>query len=427
MRRHLLVAVLVLAALYAGYRYTLHRIVEAKLDAIRKQGSPVTLAQLGKWYPQPPLSENAATVYCEAFSRYIGVTNYVARHDKPKLRLFAATSALLFEGRQPSTAELDAIAAYLADNRETLALLHKAATIRQCRYPVHEPPDDHQLAQYFEGVRGGVHLLLLEAIGAAGSGDAFQSCDAIVSTLFLIHSLCAEPLLDDGKFRTDQQRLCVRVLRSVLQHTTPTDAQLAALASAVAMSEDSQALRRAFIAERVTAREVVRQRPLLEPIRGLFEKGPREVVPLAMVELQLLGYRLGAREELDFLTYLNTLHLAIEAANDAWPNRLAVSKLLRAQDGRLSVHPFREFTVEIDASNAALLRTAGAAISVERSRLANAQLPDKFSEPAPVDPFTGQPLRYKKLAEGYVVYSVGEDGKDDGGDEKNDIAFTVER
>ncbi len=41
--------------------------------------------------------------------------------------------------------------------------------------------------------------------------------------------------------------------------------------------------------------------------------------------------------------------------------------------------------------------------------------------------FDGQPLRYKKLAKGYVVYSVGEDGKDDGGDEKKDITFTVER
>jgi hypothetical protein len=45
----------------------------------------------------------------------------------------------------------------------------------------------------------------------------------------------------------------------------------------------------------------------------------------------------------------------------------------------------------------------------------------------PLDPFDGQPLRYKKLPKGYVVYSNGEDGKDDGGDEKKDITFTVER
>jgi hypothetical protein len=33
----------------------------------------------------------------------------------------------------------------------------------------------------------------------------------------------------------------------------------------------------------------------------------------------------------------------------------------------------------------------------------------------PVDPFSGQPLRYRRQGEGYVLYSVGPDGKDDGG------------
>jgi hypothetical protein len=31
------------------------------------------------------------------------------------------------------------------------------------------------------------------------------------------------------------------------------------------------------------------------------------------------------------------------------------------------------------------------------------------------------------LVKGYVIYSVCKDGKDDGGDEKKDITFTVER
>jgi hypothetical protein len=35
----------------------------------------------------------------------------------------------------------------------------------------------------------------------------------------------------------------------------------------------------------------------------------------------------------------------------------------------------------------------------------------------PADPFDGKPMRYRKLAKGYVVYSVGPDMKDEGGDE----------
>jgi hypothetical protein len=72
-------------------------------------------------------------------------------------------------------------------------------------------------------------------------------------------------------------------------------------------------------------------------------------------------------------------------------------------------------------------RCARAALAVERHRFERQMPPEKLPEPVPVDPFDGQPLRYKKLAKGYVVYSVGEDGRDDGGDEKKDITFTVER
>jgi len=92
--------------------------------------------------------------------------------------------------------------------------------------------------------------------------------------------------------------------------------------------------------------------------------------------------------------------------------------------------PFIQKEADFDAQ----LRVARAALAVERFRAANTKLPDQLGELSPAflerfpdDPFDGQPLRYKKLAKGYVVYSVGEDGKDDGGDEKKDITFIVER
>jgi hypothetical protein len=36
----------------------------------------------------------------------------------------------------------------------------------------------------------------------------------------------------------------------------------------------------------------------------------------------------------------------------------------------------------------------------------------------PEDPFDGAPLRYRKLTPGYVVYSLGPDGTDEGGTER---------
>ena len=88
-----------------------------------------------------------------------------------------------------------------------------------------------------------------------------------------------------------------------------------------------------------------------------------------------------------------------------------------------------------------LVRATRSALAVERYRLAKSSLPEvldelvpEYIEAIPEDPFDGKPLRYKKLDKGYVVYSIGPDGKDDGGAEEQDdegrpldVTFTVER
>jgi hypothetical protein len=38
-----------------------------------------------------------------------------------------------------------------------------------------------------------------------------------------------------------------------------------------------------------------------------------------------------------------------------------------------------------------------------------------YLERIPLDPFDGAPLRYRRLDDGVVIYSVGPDGKDNGG------------
>ena len=98
----------------------------------------------------------------------------------------------------------------------------------------------------------------------------------------------------------------------------------------------------------------------------------------------------------------------------------------------------------LDVRAIALTRTAVTSLAIERYRLAKSDLPSKLDDLVPTyltaipqDPFDDKPLRYKKLAKGYVVYSVGEDGEDNGGAEKNsegyrvgkgtDITFIIER
>jgi hypothetical protein len=60
--------------------------------------------------------------------------------------------------------------------------------------------------------------------------------------------------------------------------------------------------------------------------------------------------------------------------------------------------------------------SAGAAVLAYRAR--HDVCPDRLEQAMPqppLDPFSGQPLKYRREGDGFVVYSVGASGKFDGG------------
>lgn len=70
----------------------------------------------------------------------------------------------------------------------------------------------------------------------------------------------------------------------------------------------------------------------------------------------------------------------------------------------------------------AQLRAAAVALALERFRRRHGRWPDslraltpEFLDKVPADPFDGKPLRYRVSNSGVVVYSIGENGLDDGG------------
>jgi hypothetical protein len=72
--------------------------------------------------------------------------------------------------------------------------------------------------------------------------------------------------------------------------------------------------------------------------------------------------------------------------------------------------------------NRAALRSAAAALAAERYRLAHGRWPESLAElvptfmaKRPLDPYDGAPLRSRRLEDGCVIYSIGEDRHDDGG------------
>jgi hypothetical protein len=85
--------------------------------------------------------------------------------------------------------------------------------------------------------------------------------------------------------------------------------------------------------------------------------------------------------------------------------------------------PAHEKVFQAFARTQAMLRTATVGVAVERYRLSKGRWPENLAEVGqaaliqeiPTDPYNGEPVRYRRLKDGVVIYSVGPDGKDDGG------------
>ncbi len=74
------------------------------------------------------------------------------------------------------------------------------------------------------------------------------------------------------------------------------------------------------------------------------------------------------------------------------------------------------------AMHRARLQVTQAALGCHVYKQEHGQFPDKLEALVPailkdidLDPFTGKPLIYKRTGKGFIIYSVGQDGKDNGG------------
>jgi hypothetical protein len=228
----------------------------------------------------------------------------------------------------------------------------------------------------------------------------------------------------------------------VLHAVALSDGQLRRLESVIAEAYDPDGMARGFAGMQCLCLDMFTRPESVDP--DAFRDLP---APAFLEAYCALG--LAAREGIIFLEmtddYIEAARLpaperrgAFEAIGRRYRARRKGCVLLGALWGGQMLTP-------VDVQCLANLRVASAALAVERYRLGTGQLPESLAalvpdyvQSVPEDPFDGAALRYRRLDEGFVVYSVGEDGVDDGGRERPareaeeagqtyDITFTVER
>jgi hypothetical protein len=412
-----LVAVTVVPRLYIAIQ--LHR----EYAAIRKAGYPVTLKELEQWYNAQPIGENAADVYLEAFGKLVSTEE--AEGLSVPVRFSPSP------GLTPNTKAC--MAQYLAKNSEALKLLHRAATMRDCRFPFRTRPWLGGGRNNAEAVDRCTRLLELEAIleaEDARSEGVFAALDALHG---MVRALRMAPFLDEREMSWDH---CALVVALCLGNIRFTDAQLQALSRRFEEAEDPVHMTRALIGLRCQGAHDIRTWSARRLPFGV--ENPR------LDRTLTIAYWVCGLREQDELAFLHCVDRHIQWSSLPFPERwrhvqAAVTPFVEERK-HVTMQPMaHQVMAEVSGFiywrtlEPAGLRLARTALALERYRLAQGALPDsldqlvpQYADAIPADPFDGQPIRYKLLDKGYAVYSVGWNESDDGGG-ADDLLFTVER
>jgi tetratricopeptide (TPR) repeat protein len=395
-----LVAVLVLV-----HRNQLDR----RLAALRAAGYPTSFAELAEYNRLPEGAPNAAEIYERAFAAFVPPVDDV---NTPRL----GQAVLPERGAPLPEAMSKAIAECLAANRECLSLLHEAAGIKDCRY------DWDYAGSALPGLadfRKCAQLLQLAALAEAEQGHTDAAITCIKDGLRLSDSLRREPMLINYLVRIAAGAVALSSLERALNVTPFTDGQLQELSGILAERAGQFDLAEAIITERCLSIEYAR-----DPSRagGLGAGG---------TVLRLPGVR-----GMGLVDILDHMGSCVEAARLPLTERVARFREIGAELNQLSflhvtvkvLAPSLVRVTELDLRFHAHLDLARTALALERYRLATGTIPDRleqlvpqYLEQVPIDPFDGRPLRYRRTNPGYVLYSIMEDGQDNGGRERDDV------
>ena len=428
------------------YRLHLRSKLNARIEAIRAAGYPVTCEELNEWYSIPDDAENAADMIMRAFSLYVDAQDVTVLPEgresfPPRTEPFPEETIIIFKQ-------------YISDNRKTLELFHTAVANEHCRYPVNFDDGPYSLLPHLQHFKPGVVRLNVEAIVHAETEPSL-SVRSIVSGFSLTRSLENEPLLVSQVHRANCQNCIVLVLEHLVNRIDFTDQQLRELSRAVVEARAPQVFPQSYIGERCIALAVFEEPALASQIPKPFADSLQALdLELNLSPLAFAMRKFTGQADKSTLIYLDLIDDYLEAVrlpddesrkavedigarcDKAWKDDFVLSDVL----------PPLVRVPAIEKRAMANLNNAQTALAIQRYRLTYGKLPVELSdlvntylECIPKDPFDGEELRYNKLDPGFVVYSIGEDLSDDGGRErpaktvkdgkpvKWDVTFIVER
>ncbi len=449
--------------------YQLRFEVESYIAELKAKGERMELVQV---VPLPvPTNQNSASLFLKAVSLFNTNETVLNTNQPPTVRMVAAGKAMV-GWQRPDVCE------YVHEATNSwqeidFALAKESGALDLLRQLPEDAAFDFQLnfSNGFSKVKFSPlasakrAALKLEAdiSSSLHRSDSATAVKDIESMLSVTHGISHDSILISELVRIAIAQITLAANWELLQSTNLTDEQLAGLQDHWSRLEFIHAYERAVALERAVGKiEVANMRDTsLQCYFGSFKN-------IGLIDTDkgiFAGLKIRSQSALwrywwsypDELRYLQGLQTVIEASRQAKTNfsLFAANKWVNNRFEELGIKPdddegfwfvdpakanfhyiisssvmaFKSaFTklAKVEASRQMIMT----AIALKRFQLKHGYYPENISEltpeflpTIPLDPVDGQPLRYRRNADGlFMLYSVGANGVDDGGDpslEKN--------
>jgi len=432
---------------FSIWRVRLSNDVARRLEALRAAGFPTSGAEWNAYYPSVPESENAALVITQAFAQ---MASY------PDARSNLVASFKLPPGTQPLTPEQkELLAGQVELNRAAIQTARQGLLRPKSRYPIDLSPGFAALLPHLSYLKKLAQTISYEGVLAAGSNQPEEAIQSIGTVLQLSKTLENEPLLISALVRMSMDKMAELTLEHCLNAGQLNKENLAALDQALQGWEGTNKLFQAMIGERAAAIPLFQMN--FAQFSSFIKAEDTDIRNVhggpGAISVTLLMRASGLFDR-DLRYYLMLMETNINLSKISPPDNLVITNVWN--DAMLEMKSRYLFmsAMLLPGLNIAYLRNAEAvanvrvsrvAVAIKKFRLLQNRLPLDLDElnglisvELRIDPFNGQSLRYKQLKKGYIVYSVGRDGEDNGGHERPadakssdktpyDITFTVMR
>lgn len=389
----------------------------AKQDELRARGEPPTIEELVAGLSDIPDEENSALILLRAFpgieAAPEGSVPDIVGEDAFDVELGVRRSQTF---REMTAAQLDAYS-------DALATIHEAARLPHGRFPVElvENPFE-MLLPHLGSLRQAGRLCGWEASHRAMGGDAEGTVESLLAMRRLASSLDGGWTLIDALVRIAVDTLFVRSAEHALGLVELPPDGIAALRAQLAAEMQSLSLTTPLMAERACGAWLLDAAPgAIDELTGADEP--------SLLSRIMMNPQTRAR---DLLCHYGLMEAVIEASRLPPRERLAAGPRIEQQV--MDAPPYARLTKLLmpalsrvlveDVKAHALLAVADTALAIELWRLEHGDWPESLDrlvpellESVPEDPFSEAVLLYARTLDGAVVYSVGQDGFDDGGND----------